>query len=172
MQQVIGPSALIVDDPRFLKDGNVSACVARQYTGTAGEITNCQAGISLHLPSDGASVATDWRLAWKNAGSATRWGPALRRSRPMTSACLPRVGPDGEEAGHRGRQAGREAGAVAGRLPAQQRLQRRQAHVLTLRGLAPPEGHADFSCPARSGPAPAPPVIATCQNRYQPDRPY
>ncbi len=36
----------------------------------------------------------------------------LRRSRPEAPAGLSRAGPDGEEAGHRGRQASRPAGAV------------------------------------------------------------
>jgi hypothetical protein len=39
MQDAIGPEALIVDDTGFLKDGDASACVARQYTGTAGKVT-------------------------------------------------------------------------------------------------------------------------------------
>ncbi|WP_417801248.1 IS701 family transposase [Streptomyces sp. NRRL S-448] len=50
------------DDTGFLKDGNASACVSRPYTGTAGKVTNCQVGVSLHLASDHASAAVDWRL--------------------------------------------------------------------------------------------------------------
>lgn len=45
-----------------VKDGDASAGVSRQYTGTAGKVTNCQVGVSLHLASDGASTAVDWRL--------------------------------------------------------------------------------------------------------------
>ncbi len=41
---------------QLLKDGDASACVSRQYTGTAGKVTSCQAGVSLHLASDTASV--------------------------------------------------------------------------------------------------------------------
>ncbi|MFE2554394.1 IS701 family transposase [Streptomyces sp. NPDC059355] len=62
MEKVIRPTVLIFDDTGFLKDGNASACVSRQYTGTAGKVTNCQVGISLHLASDHASAAVDWRL--------------------------------------------------------------------------------------------------------------
>jgi len=62
MEEAIGPKALIFDDTGFLKDGMASACVSRQYTGTAGKVTNCQVGVSLHLASDRASVAVDWRL--------------------------------------------------------------------------------------------------------------
>ena len=49
MEEAIGPDALVFDDTGFLKDGTASACVSRQYTGTAGKVTNCQVGVSLHL---------------------------------------------------------------------------------------------------------------------------
>ncbi|MGW5782347.1 IS701 family transposase [Streptomyces sp. NPDC003863] len=62
MEKAIRPTALIFDDTGFLKDGTASACVSRQYTGTAGKVTNCQVGVSLHLASDHASSAVDWRL--------------------------------------------------------------------------------------------------------------
>lgn len=81
MQQVIKPTALIVDDTGFLKDGDASACVARQYTGTAGKVTNCQAGISLHLASDSASVAVDWRLFLPES-----WDPASPKADPAKTA--------------------------------------------------------------------------------------
>ncbi|AKZ53615.1 hypothetical protein SAM23877_0566 [Streptomyces ambofaciens ATCC 23877] len=62
MHEAIGPEALIADDTGFLKDGDASACVARQYTGTADKVTNCQVGVSVHLATDHASAAIDWRL--------------------------------------------------------------------------------------------------------------
>jgi hypothetical protein len=62
MQEAIGVEALIVDDTGFLKDGDASACVSRKYTGTAGKVTKCQVGVSLHLASDRASAAVNWRL--------------------------------------------------------------------------------------------------------------
>jgi len=49
----------IIDDTGFLKQGTHSVGVKRQYTGTAGKITNCQVAVSLtvstreqHLPLD------------------------------------------------------------------------------------------------------------------------
>lgn len=93
MQHVIKRIALIVDDTGFLKDGDASACVARQYTGTAGKVANCQAGVSLHLVSDNASAAVDWRLSYLRAGIPpqprrirARWPAAPRAaSRPMSA---------------------------------------------------------------------------------------
>jgi SRSO17 transposase len=54
--------ALVVDDTGFPKDGPASPCVARQYSGTLGKVGNCQIGVSVHLVSEQASCAADWRL--------------------------------------------------------------------------------------------------------------
>ncbi|MEU5582763.1 transposase [Streptomyces huasconensis] len=35
---------------------------AVRHTGTAGKVTDCQTGLSLHLASDGSSAAVNWRL--------------------------------------------------------------------------------------------------------------
>ncbi|MFI7142939.1 IS701 family transposase [Streptomyces massasporeus] len=85
MAPAINPTALIIDDTGFLKDGDASACVSRQYTGTAGKVTNCQAGVSLHLASDTASAAIDWRLflpkSWDPASPQADPGKVARRER-------------------------------------------------------------------------------------------
>jgi SRSO17 transposase len=54
--------ALVVDDTGFPKDGAASPCVARQYSGTLGKTGNCQVAVSVHLVSERASCAADWRL--------------------------------------------------------------------------------------------------------------
>src|SRR6202012_4161855 len=38
-------AVLVVDETGFLKKGKASVGVARQYTGSAGKITNCQIGV-------------------------------------------------------------------------------------------------------------------------------
>ncbi|MFF4602658.1 IS701 family transposase [Streptomyces sp. NPDC001339] len=95
MQEAIGPTALIVDDTGFLKDGDASACVSRQYTGTAGKVTNCQAGVSLHLAADHASAPVDWRLflpaAWDPASSEADTDKVARRERCQIPAVVGHV---------------------------------------------------------------------------------
>ncbi|WP_152895876.1 IS701 family transposase [Streptomyces adustus] len=85
MQDVVGPEALIVDDTGFLKDGDASACVSRQYTGTAGKVTKCQVGVSLHLARDHASAAVNWRLflpaSWDPASAQADADRVGRRTR-------------------------------------------------------------------------------------------
>jgi SRSO17 transposase len=85
MQDVIRPEALIVDDTGFVKDGDASPCVSRQYTGSAGKVTNCQVGVSLHLAHDRASAAIDWRLfvpaSWDPASPEADAAKVARRTR-------------------------------------------------------------------------------------------
>src|SRR3954449_11004677 len=38
-------AVLVVDETGFLKQGKSSCGVARQYTGSAGKVTNCQVGV-------------------------------------------------------------------------------------------------------------------------------
>jgi SRSO17 transposase len=55
---------LVADETGFLKSGVHSAGVQRQYTGTAGKITNCQVGVFLAyaVPATGARVLIDREL--------------------------------------------------------------------------------------------------------------
>src|SRR3954464_2941462 len=38
-------AVLVIDETGFLKQGKASGGVARQYTGSAGKVTNCQVGV-------------------------------------------------------------------------------------------------------------------------------
>jgi SRSO17 transposase len=54
---------LVLDETGFLKKGKKSAGVARQYSGTAGRIENCQIGVFLGLlAADGTRVLLDREL--------------------------------------------------------------------------------------------------------------
>ncbi len=50
-------AVLAVDETGFLKKGRMSAGVARQYTGTAGRVENCQAGVFLAYAAPDGSRA-------------------------------------------------------------------------------------------------------------------
>src|SRR3954469_11047688 len=52
----------IVDDTGFLKQGKHSVGVQRQYTGSAGKVTNCQVGVSLSVATPSAHLPIDFAL--------------------------------------------------------------------------------------------------------------
>jgi SRSO17 transposase len=54
--------AWIVDDTGFLKQGQHSVGVQRQYTGSAGKITNCQIGVSLSIATRTEQLPIDFEL--------------------------------------------------------------------------------------------------------------
>ena len=60
----------IVDDTGFLKQGKHSVGVQRQYTGSAGKITNCQIGVSLSVTTRAEHAPIDFQLylpaSWAN----------------------------------------------------------------------------------------------------------
>ncbi len=62
--------AWIVDDTGFLKQGSHSVGVQRQYTGSAGKITNCQVGVSLSVATRTEHAPIDFELylptSWTN----------------------------------------------------------------------------------------------------------
>src|SRR5919112_1143502 len=75
---------LIVDETGFLKKGEKSVGVARQYTGTAGDTVNCQVGVFLAYASEKGAAFIDRALylprAWTGdpvrraeAGIPARW---------------------------------------------------------------------------------------------------
>jgi SRSO17 transposase len=62
---------LVIDETGFIKQGKVSCGVGRQYTGSAGKITNCQIGVFAAYVSGKGHAFIDRRLylpkAWTSA---------------------------------------------------------------------------------------------------------
>jgi len=52
----------ILDDTGFLKQGTHSVGVQRQYTGSAGKVTNCQVGVSLSIATRADHLPVDFEL--------------------------------------------------------------------------------------------------------------
>src|ERR687886_1557140 len=55
-------AVLVIDETGFLKKGSKSAGVARQYSGTAGRIENCQIGVFLAYASSKGHALIDRAL--------------------------------------------------------------------------------------------------------------
>src|SRR5215217_464739 len=55
-------AVLVLDEMGFLKQGKASCGVARQYTGSAGKITNCQIGVFAAYVSDKGHALIDRQL--------------------------------------------------------------------------------------------------------------
>jgi SRSO17 transposase len=72
----LSPTAWVVDDTGFPKDGSCSVGVQRQYSGTLGKTANCQLGVSVNAITEHASCPLDWRLflpeRWDEEAMATR----------------------------------------------------------------------------------------------------
>ena len=60
----------VIDDTGFLKQGKHSVGVQRQYTGSAGKVTNCQIGVSLSVATRTEHAPVDFELylpeTWAN----------------------------------------------------------------------------------------------------------
>jgi hypothetical protein len=72
----LSPTAWVVDDTGFPKDGTHSVGVQRQYSGTLGKRANCQLGVSVNAVTEQASCPLDWRLfvpeCWDEEAMAAR----------------------------------------------------------------------------------------------------
>ena len=60
--RALGRGVLIIDETGFLKKGTRSAGVARQYSGTAGRVENCQIGVFLAYASAQGHALIDREL--------------------------------------------------------------------------------------------------------------
>ena len=60
-------AVLVVDETGFLKQGRASCGVGRQYTGSAGKITNCQIGVFAAYVSGKGHAFIDRALYWPKA---------------------------------------------------------------------------------------------------------
>src|SRR6202162_1603641 len=85
-------AVLVLDESGFLKQGKASCGVARQYTGSAGKITNCQIGVfcayvsrhghafidrALYLPKAWTDDPTRMKASHTPDGTAFATKPAL-----------------------------------------------------------------------------------------------
>jgi SRSO17 transposase len=52
----------VIDDTGFLKQGDCSVGVQRQYTGSAGKVANCQIGVSLSIATSTQHLPIDFEL--------------------------------------------------------------------------------------------------------------
>jgi SRSO17 transposase len=70
------PGVLVIDETGFLKKGDKSVGVQRQYSGTAGRIENCQIGVFLALASSRGRALVDRELylpqGWCNDAARCR----------------------------------------------------------------------------------------------------
>ncbi len=81
-------SVLVIDETGFLKQGKASCGVGRQYTGSAGKVTNCQIGVFAAYVSVRGHAFVDRACTCRRAGPPSIRGclrricPRARRSPP------------------------------------------------------------------------------------------
>ena len=84
VETLASPDAvLVVDETGFLKQGKASCGVGRQYTGSAGKITNCQIGVLAAYVSDQGHAFIDRRLYLPKAWTGD---PARRQAAHVPEA--------------------------------------------------------------------------------------
>jgi SRSO17 transposase len=77
--------AWILDDTGFLKQGSHSVGVQRQYTGSAGKVTNCQIGVSLSVATRTEHVPVDFELYLPESWTES---PARRKEAQIPDSVL------------------------------------------------------------------------------------
>jgi SRSO17 transposase len=103
VEQLGDPGAvLVLDETGFVKKGEKSVGVQRQYSGTAGRVENCQVGVFLGYASRHGRALIDRALylpegwagdAGRRAGG--RWTPAYRARGWPATACTGPTAPCG-----------------------------------------------------------------------------
>jgi SRSO17 transposase len=92
LETLADPDAvLVLDETGFLKQGKASCGVGRQYTGSAGKITNCQIGVFAAYVSRHGHVFIDRALYLpKEPGRMTRrgWRRLMCRRAPASRPSL------------------------------------------------------------------------------------
>ncbi|AWN39672.1 IS701 family transposase [Methylobacterium durans] len=76
-------AVVVIDETGFLKQGRASCGVGRQYTGSAGKITNCQIGVFAAYVSDQGHAFIDRQLYLPKAWAGD---PARRRAAHVPEA--------------------------------------------------------------------------------------
>jgi SRSO17 transposase len=71
-------AVLVIDETGFLKNGSKSVGVARQYSGTAGKVENCQIGVFLAYAAPGGPSSTGRSTCPKRSGRARSRGVRRR----------------------------------------------------------------------------------------------
>ena len=85
MQETETIDTWIIDDTGFLKQGRHSVGVQRQYTGSAGKVTNCQVGVSLTVATATTHLPIDFELYLPRS-----WADdAARRNEARIPAAIP-----------------------------------------------------------------------------------
>jgi SRSO17 transposase len=84
-----GDGVLIFDDTGFEKKGRHSVGVARQYSGTAGKVTNCQVTVNCHYAERTLAWPVATRLYLPQEWAADE-GRASRRMSPPQSGFRPK----------------------------------------------------------------------------------
>src|SRR3981081_689304 len=75
LETLADPDAVLVfDETGFLKQGKASCGVARQYTGSAGKVTNCQIGVFAAYVSHMATPSSTGRSICPRLGRTIRRG--------------------------------------------------------------------------------------------------
>jgi SRSO17 transposase len=95
LENLADPDAvLVIDETGFLKQGKASCGVARQYTGSAGKITNCQIGVFATYASRHGHAFIDRRLylpkAWTDDPARMAAAHAPQSTRFATKPALAR----------------------------------------------------------------------------------